>query len=198
MIDYKTLFEFVEKYDEEVRRIFDKLKEADLEAKAGVLHYGYYSTFQRIEWDDSYEKSIAVRYYDYGYDLYDSTTLMIPADILFDDTKIDKWIKSKIDEALEKKEQKRKDAEKEIISLRTANVEQARQLQIVGKDRDYIFSLLKQKEQEAERYKRSAEILIKLKEFAPDELTQLQRLATERKEQKTKPSTSSNNSKWTK
>lgn len=93
---------------------------------------------------------------------------------------------------------KRKDAEKEIVSLRTTNAEQARQLQIVGKDRDYIFSLLKQKEQEAERYKRSAEILIKLKEFAPDELTQLQRLATERKEQKTKPSTSSNNSKWTK
>ena len=93
---------------------------------------------------------------------------------------------------------KRKDAEKEIVSLRTTNAEQARQLQIVGKDRDYIFSLLKQKEQEAERYKRSAEILIKLKEFAPDELTQLQRLATERKEQKNKPSTSSNNSKWTK
>lgn len=93
---------------------------------------------------------------------------------------------------------KRKDAEKEIISLRTANAEQARQLQIVGRDRDYIFSLLKQKEQEAEKYKRSAEILIKLKEFAPDELTQLQRLATERKEQKTKPSTSSNNSNWTK
>ena len=27
MIDYKTLLELVEKYDEEVRRIFDKLKE---------------------------------------------------------------------------------------------------------------------------------------------------------------------------
>ena len=93
---------------------------------------------------------------------------------------------------------KRKDAEKEIISLRTANAEQARQLQIVGKDRDYIFNLLKQKEQEAERYKRSAENLIKLKEFAPDELTQLQRLATKRKEQKAKPPNSSNNGKWTK
>ena len=93
---------------------------------------------------------------------------------------------------------KRKDTEKEIISLRTANAEQARQLQIVGKDRDYIFNLLKQKEQEAERYKRSAEILIKLKEFAPDELTQLQRLATKRKEQKAKPPNSSNNGKWTK
>ena len=112
MIDYKTLLEFVEKYDEEATRIFNKLKEADLEVKAGVIQFGYNSDFERIEWDDSYEKSIAVRYYDYGYDLYDSTTLMIPADILFDDTKIDKWIKSKIDEALEKKEQKRKDAEK--------------------------------------------------------------------------------------
>ena len=40
------------------------------------------------------------------------STLMIPADILFDDTKIDKWIKPKIDKALEKKEQKRKATEK--------------------------------------------------------------------------------------
>ena len=112
MIDYKTLLKFVEKYDEEATRIFYKLQEADQEAKAGILQYGHYSNFEKIEWDDSYEKSIAVRYYDYGYDLYDSTTLMIPADILFDDTKIDKWIKSKMDEALQKKEQKLKEAEK--------------------------------------------------------------------------------------
>lgn len=112
MIDYKALLELVEKYDEEVRRIFDKLKEADLEVKAGILQFGYYSDFERIEWDDSYEEAMVIRYYDRGYDLYESSTLLIPADILFDDTKIDKWIKSKIDEALEKKEQKRKDAEK--------------------------------------------------------------------------------------
>ena len=112
MIDYKTLFEFVEKYDEEATRIFNKLREADLEVKAGILQFGYYSDFERIEWDDSYEEAMVIRYYDYGYDLYESSTLLIPADILFDDTKIDKWIKSKIDEALEKKEQKRKDAEK--------------------------------------------------------------------------------------
>ena len=93
---------------------------------------------------------------------------------------------------------KRKDAEKEIVSLRTTNAEQARQLQIVGKDRDYIFTLLKQKEQEAEKYKRSAEILIKLKEFAPDEFEYVQRLASERKGQKNKPSSSSKNNSWTK
>ena len=111
-IDYKTLFELVEKHDEEATRIFNKLKEADLKAETNILRYEYYSSFERVEWDESYEDSIVVRYYDYGYDLYDSTTLLIPADILFDDTKIDKWIKSKIDEALEKKEQKRKATEK--------------------------------------------------------------------------------------
>lgn len=111
-IDYKTLFELVEKYDEEATRIFNKLKEVDLEIKAGIIEYGYDSDFERIEWDESYDDSIVVRYYDCGYDLYDSSTLLIPADILFDGTKIDKWIKSKIDEALEKKEQMRKATEK--------------------------------------------------------------------------------------
>ena len=37
---------------------------------------------------------------------------MIPADILFDDKKIDNWIKSEVDKALEKKEQMRKAAKK--------------------------------------------------------------------------------------
>ena len=78
------------------------------------------------------------------------------------------------------------------------NAEQERQLQIFGKDREYIFNLLRQKEQEAEKYKRSAEILIKLKEFAPDEFEYVQRLASERKGQKNKPSSSSKNNSWTK
>lgn len=111
-IDYKTLFELVEKYDDEATRVFNKLQDADLKAETDILRYGYSSDFERIEWDESYEDSIVVRYYDRDYDLYDSATLKIPADILFDDEKIDKWIKSKIDEALEKKEQKRKATEK--------------------------------------------------------------------------------------
>ena len=108
-IDYKTLLEFVEKYNEEATRIFNKLKEADHEANAIILDYGRYSVFERTEWYYSNEKYIIVRYYD-DCDNYEyvSSTLTIPADILFDDAKIDKWIKSKIDEALEKKEEKRK------------------------------------------------------------------------------------------
>ena len=111
-IDYKTLIKLVEKYDEEASRVFNKLQRADQEAKTGILHYGHYGAFERIEWDYSDENTIAVRYYDHGYDLYESATLNIPADILFDDKKIDKWIKSEIDKALEKKERQRKATEK--------------------------------------------------------------------------------------
>jgi len=111
-IDYKTLIKLVEKYDEEASRVFSKLQKADQEAKTGILHYGRYGAFERIEWDYSDENSISVRYYDYGYDLYESATVSIPADILFDDKKIDKWIKSEVDKALEKKERQRKATEK--------------------------------------------------------------------------------------
>ena len=105
-IDYKTLIKLVEKYEEEASRVFDKLQKADQEAKTSILDYGRYGTFERIEWDYSDEDSIVVRYYDHGYDLYDSATLKIPADILFDDKKIDKWIKSIIDAKLKEKEEK--------------------------------------------------------------------------------------------
>lgn len=112
MIDYKTLIKLVEQYEEESSRVFSKLKKADMEAKTGILHYGKYSAFERIEWDYSDENSIVVRYYDHGYDLYESTCLSIPADILFDDKKIDKWIKSEVNEELEEIEQERKATEK--------------------------------------------------------------------------------------
>ena len=111
LIDYKTLLEFLGKYEEESARVFNKLREADLEAKANILDYGRYSVFKRAEWYG--EKYITVRYYD-DYENYEyvTSTLMIPADILFDDKKIDKWIKSEVDKALEKKEQMRKAAKK--------------------------------------------------------------------------------------
>lgn len=111
-IDYKTLIKLVEKYDEEALRVFNKLKKADQEAKTSILHYGNYSSFERIEWDYSDEDSIVIRYYCQGYDLYESACLDIPADILFDDKKIDKWIKSEVDGALEEEEEERKAAEK--------------------------------------------------------------------------------------
>ena len=112
MIDYKTLISAVDKYNDEADRIFNKLHKTDLEAKTNIIEYGKYANMERVEWDYSDENSIVVRYYDHGYDLYESAFLSIPADILFDDKKIDKWIKSKVDKALEKKEQQRKATEK--------------------------------------------------------------------------------------
>ena len=92
----------------------------------------------------------------------------------------------------------RRCTEKEIVSLRTANAAQAHELQISGRDREELFKQLREKEQEAERYKRSAEILVKLKEFAPDKFEYTQRIAAERKEQKGKSSTPFKNNQWTK
>ena len=93
---------------------------------------------------------------------------------------------------------KRKDAEKEIVSLRTANAAQAHELQISGQDREELFKQLREKERETEKYKRSAEILSKLKEFAPDEFEYAQRIATECKGQKRKSSTPFKDNQWTK
>ena len=110
MNDYKILIELLEKYNKEAIRVFKKLQKADQKAKTGILEYGCYSVFGRTEWYCDNKNYITVRYYD-DY-RYGSSTLIIPTDILFDDTKIDEWVKSKIDEVLEKQEQKRKAIEK--------------------------------------------------------------------------------------
>ena len=104
MTDYNTLIKLVEKYNEETLRIFSKLKNACQIARSRILRYGYYSQFERIEWNYSDENSIIIIYYNRACNIYESTTLNIPADILFDDVKIDKWIKSEIDKATEENE----------------------------------------------------------------------------------------------
>ena len=93
---------------------------------------------------------------------------------------------------------RRNEAEKEIVSLRTTNAAQAHELQISVRDREEVFKQLREKEQEAEKYKRSVEILLKLKEFAPDEFEYAQRIATERKEKKGKSPTPFKDNQWTK
>ena len=113
MIDYKTLISAVDKYDNEADRIFNKLHSADLEAKTNIIEYGKYATMERIEWDVSDENTISVKYYDHGYDLYCSCTICIPADIFFNDNKIDAWIESLISAEL-KRQEKDKEALKKI------------------------------------------------------------------------------------
>lgn len=104
MIDYKTLISAVDKYSDEADRIFNKLHRADLEAKTCIIEYGKYATMERIEQEFSDENEISVRYYDYGYDLYCSCTINIPADIFFNEDKIDAWIESLISTELERQE----------------------------------------------------------------------------------------------
>lgn len=112
MIDFKTLMKFIEKYNEEASRVFYKFKKADQEAETNILYYGRYSSFEKLELNYFDDNSLSIVYYDYGYDIYETECLSIPYDILFDDEKIDKWIKSEVDKALEKKEQLRKAKEK--------------------------------------------------------------------------------------
>ena len=113
MIDYKTLISAVDKYNDEADRIFNKLHRADLEAKTDIIEYGKYANMERIEWDFSDENAIVIRYYDHGYDLYCSCTMCIPADIFFNEDKIDAWIESLISAELERQE-KDKEARKKI------------------------------------------------------------------------------------
>ena len=103
-IDYKTLIKCMDKYTDEAKRIFERLHSADLEAKTDIIDF-FNATFERLEWEYSDENRIVVRYYDYGYDLYDSSCFDIPVDIFFNDEKIDKWIKTKINEAINEKEE---------------------------------------------------------------------------------------------
>ena len=107
-IDYESLIKTIGKYSDEICRVFEKLHREDMKAKTDIIKYGSSACFERIEWEDSDEYDIYIRYYDSYYDLYDSSTLKIPADILFNDEEIDKWIKSEVDKALEKQEQERK------------------------------------------------------------------------------------------
>ena len=111
-MDYKTLISAVDKYNDEADRIFNKLHRADLEAKTDIIEYGKHATMERIEWDCSDENTIVIRYYDHGYDLYCSCSLSIPADIFFNDNKIDTWIESLISAELERQKKDKEDLKK--------------------------------------------------------------------------------------
>ena len=113
MIDYKTLISAVDKYNDEADRSFNKLHRADLEAKTDIIEYGKHASMERVEWDSSDENTIVIRYYDHGYDLYCSCAMCIPADIFFNEDKIDAWIESLISAELERQE-KDKEARRKI------------------------------------------------------------------------------------
>ena len=108
-IDYKTLLKNIDTYEEEICRVFEKLHKEDLKAKTDIVSYGSSASFERVEWDMSDETNVSVRYYDYYYDLYDSSCIKIPVSILFNDEDIDRWIQGLItDRIIAIAERKRK------------------------------------------------------------------------------------------
>lgn len=112
-IDYELLVKTVDKYYDETRRVFEKLHREDMKAKTDIIKYGSSACFERVEWEDSDEYDIYIRYYDNYYDLYDSSTLKIPASILFNDEEIDKWIQGLITDTLKKNEESKQKEELE-------------------------------------------------------------------------------------
>ena len=110
-IDYGLLIKTIDNYSDEAYRIFKKLYNENLKSKTNIIQYGTSAAFERVEWEESDENNICIRYYDYYYDLYDSSTLVIPANILFNDKEIDKWIQGLIYDALKNIEERKQKAE---------------------------------------------------------------------------------------
>ena len=110
-IDYGLLIKTINNYSYEVYRIFKKLRREDLKSGTNIIQYGSYASFERVVWEESNENNICIRYYDHYYGLCDSNSLVIPANILFNDEKIDKWIQSFITDELKKVEESKQKAE---------------------------------------------------------------------------------------
>ncbi len=91
-----------------------------------------------------------------------------------------------------------KQKEAEIIALRTKNSQLEKQNSTLIKDNEGLFKEIKKREQDLETGQRSLDILLKLKKYAPDELAHAQRVANERKAQKSKLPFSTNNNWRTK
>ena len=122
-IDYKTLMENINIYEEEIYRVFNKLLEEDMKAKTKILSYGSYSTFEEVDWCSLDETNVTVRYYDNGYDLYDSSGINIPTSILFNDEEINKWIQGLISDKLILLSERQKKAELEKEAKERAEYE---------------------------------------------------------------------------
>ena len=122
-IDYKTLMENINIYEEEIYRVFNKLLEEDMKAKTKILSYGSYSTVEEVDWCSLDETNVTVRYYDNGYDLYDSSGINIPTSILFNDEEINKWIQGLISDKLILISERQKKAELEKEAKERAEYE---------------------------------------------------------------------------
>lgn len=99
--DIKKLYKLYRQFESEVEYVFDKLDSNDL------LDF-YNNRIENIDIDEGIENTICVTYYDYGYDLYDCSSVEFPTDILGDSNKVSEYI-----EKLKEEKESRKKLEME-------------------------------------------------------------------------------------
>ena len=121
--NYRQLLVILDDYDNEASRIFEALRKADIEAGSKVLTYGKNSYIERLEWDYADKDSICIRYYDNGYDLYDSNIIYIPVKIFGNDKLIQAWIEEKIQEGLNKIKEEQKLKKSRVLEFELAEYE---------------------------------------------------------------------------
>lgn len=98
--DYIMLVELIKKCQKEGQRIFNMLREADIENKTEILRWGKYSIFEKVDLDECTNDTAVFRYHQEYYDKYFAMEIKIPFDIFGEDAKINEWIKSLIESKL--------------------------------------------------------------------------------------------------
>lgn len=111
--EIKEFFYLYDKIDKLAEEIFNKFEKANLlSAYISVPHY------ERIEFNDC-DSNLVIRYYDYGYDIYEYRTIEIPFDIIYNN-KVDEYI-----ENLKNERQAKLDAQKQMLEKERMKKEKA-------------------------------------------------------------------------
>lgn len=111
--EIKEFFYLYDKIDKLAEEIFNKFEEANLlSAYISVPHY------ERIEFNNC-DSNLVIRYYDYGYDIYEYRTIEIPFDVIYNN-KVDEYI-----ENLKNERQAKLDAQKQMLEKERLEKEKA-------------------------------------------------------------------------
>lgn len=111
--EIKEFFYLYDKIDKLAEEIFNKFEKANLLSDyISVPHY------ERIEFNNC-DSNLVIRYYDYGYDLYEYRTIEIPFNIIYNN-EVDEYI-----ENLKNERQAKLDAQKQMLEKERIEKEKA-------------------------------------------------------------------------
>lgn len=117
--DIKTLYKLYNEFENEVDHAFNMMD------NAGILDFRT-NNLEKIELYDDPE-FVHVIYSDYGYDLYDESSINIPTSILGNDEKIKEFIENIRKEQEEKERLKKEKSEKAKIEWERKEYERLKQ-----------------------------------------------------------------------